>query len=101
MLVCGIVARNGSADEATARRAWLLAMQHAFPGETADWSAPPVAWQQPFERALDDLDGLLPAAKELVIQSLARAIHADGQVSVEEAGLLRVICASLHCPLPL
>jgi Zn-dependent protease with chaperone function len=101
MLVCGVVAMNGNADEATARRGWLLAMQHAFPGETADWSVPPAAWQQPFERALDDLDGLLPAAKELVVQSLVRAIDADGQVSVEEAGLLRVICASLHCPLPL
>jgi Zn-dependent protease with chaperone function len=101
MLVCGVVAMNGTTDEAAARRAWLLAMQYAFPGEAVGWSAPPAAWQQPFERALDDLDGLLPAAKELVIQSLARAIHADGQVSVGEASLLRVICASLHCPLPL
>ncbi|MHB1058770.1 MAG: M48 family metallopeptidase [Rhodanobacter sp.] len=101
MLVCAVVAASGSADEASARRAWLLAMQHAFPGEAADWSAPPTAWQLPFERALYDLDGLLPAAKELVIQSLASAIHADGRVSVEEAGLLRVICTGLHCPLPL
>lgn len=100
MLVCAVVAANGNADEAAARRAWLLAMQQAFPGEALDWSAPPAAWQTPFERALDDLDGLVPPAKELVIQSLASAIHADGVVSVEEAELLRVICASLHCPLP-
>ncbi|GGY14580.1 Zn-dependent protease [Rhodanobacter panaciterrae] len=100
MLVCAVVAANGSADETAARRAWLLAMQQAFPGETLEWSAPPAAWQTPFERALDDLDGLMPPAKELVIQSLASAIHADGVVSVEEAELLRVICASLHCPLP-
>jgi hypothetical protein len=100
MLVCAVVAANGSTDEAAARRAWLLAMQQAFPGEALDWSAPPLAWQAPFERALDDLDGLMPPAKELVIQSLASAIHADGVVSVEEAELLRVICASLHCPLP-
>jgi Zn-dependent protease with chaperone function len=100
MLVCAVVAINGSIDEAAARRAWLLAMQHAFPGEALDWSVPLAAWQVPFERALDDLDGLMPAAKELVIQSLASAIHADGLVSVEEAELLRVICASLHCPLP-
>ena len=45
--------------------------------------------------------GLSPVAKELVIQSLLSAIQADGMVSVEEAELLRVICASLHCPLPL
>jgi len=100
-LVCAVVASNGSRDEAGARRAWLLAMQHAFPGQALEWGPPPEAWQVPFERALEDLDGLLPVAKELVIQSLHRAIHADGMVSVGEDELLRVICASLHCPLPM
>jgi Zn-dependent protease with chaperone function len=99
-LICAIVAAGGCSDEASARRAWLLAMQHAFPGEAIEWSPPPAAWQAPLERALDDLDGLMPVAKELVIQSLLAAINADGQVSVEEAELLRVICASLHCPVP-
>ncbi|CAM5238535.1 M48 family metallopeptidase [Rhodanobacter lindaniclasticus] len=100
ILVCTIVAAAGCSDEAGARRAWLLAMQQAFPGEAIAWSPPPAAWQTPFERALDELDGLSPMAKELVIQALLRAIHADGQVSVEEAELLRVICAGLHCPVP-
>ncbi|MGH8156519.1 MAG: M48 family metallopeptidase [Rhodanobacter sp.] len=100
-LVCAVVAAYGSADEASARRAWLLAMQQIFPGATMSWQPPPAAWQTPFERALDDLDGLLPAAKDLLIQGLASTIHADGVVSVEEAELLRVICASLHCPLPM
>jgi Zn-dependent protease with chaperone function len=100
ILVCTIVSAAGCSDETSARRAWLLAMQNAFPGEAIEWSPPPAAWQAPFERALDDLDGLMPPAKELVIQSLARAIHADGIVSVEEAELLRVICASLHSPVP-
>jgi hypothetical protein len=99
-LVCAIVAAGGCSDEASARRAWLLAMQHAFPGEAIEWSPPAAAWQAPLERALDDLDGLMPMAKELLIQSLLSAIHADGQISVEEAELLRVICASLHCPVP-
>ncbi|HZY34178.1 MAG TPA: M48 family metalloprotease [Rhodanobacter sp.] len=101
ILVCTVVASGGCSDEASARRAWLVAMQQAFPGEAIEWTSPPAAWQAPFERALDDLDGLLPVAKELVIQSLGSAIHADGVVSVEEAELLRVICASLHCPLPM
>jgi Zn-dependent protease with chaperone function len=101
ILVCTIIASGGCSDEASARRAWLVAMQQAFPGEAIAWAPPPAAWQAPLERALDDLDGLLPVAKELVIQSLVGAIHADGVVSVEEAELLRVICASLHCPLPM
>ena len=101
ILVCTIIASGGCSDEASARRAWLVAMQQAFPREAIEWAPPPAAWQAPFERALDDLDGLLPVAKELVIQSLVGAIQADGVVSVEEAELLRVICASLHCPLPM
>jgi hypothetical protein len=60
----------------------------------------PLDWQAPFDRALDDLDGLMPAAKEIVIQSLLSAIRADGVVTAAEAELLRVICASLHCPVP-
>jgi Zn-dependent protease with chaperone function len=99
-LVCAIVASGGCSDEASARRAWLLAMQQAFPGEAIRWVAPPAVWQAPFEQALNDLDGLMPAAKEVLIQSLGSAIQADGEVSVEEAELLRVICASLHCSLP-
>jgi Zn-dependent protease with chaperone function len=99
-LVCAIVAANGSNDEAASRRAWLLAMQTAFPGETMAWQTPPAAWQAPFERALGELDGLMPVAKEVLIQSLVAAIRADGTVSVEEAALLQVICASLHCLLP-
>ena len=101
ILVCTIVAAAGSSDEAGARRAWLFAMQQAFPGEAIEWSPLPAAWQAPLERALEELDELSPTAKELVIQALLRAIHTDGQVSVEEAELLRVICASLHCPVPL
>jgi hypothetical protein len=100
-LVCAVVAMYGGTDEASARYAWLLAMQQMFPGAALTWQAPAVAWQAPFERALEDLDGLMPPAKDLLIEGLASAVRADGVVSTEEAALLRVICASLHCPLPL
>jgi Zn-dependent protease with chaperone function len=99
-LVCAVMARYGSADETASRRAWLLAMQLLFPQDAMAWQALPAAWQQPLDRALDDLDGLLPAAKDLLIQGLLGAIRADGEVNLAETELLRVICASLHCPLP-
>ena len=38
--------------------------------------------------------------KELLLEGLVVAISHDGQVTVEEAELLRTVCASLHCPLP-
>lgn len=99
-LVCAVVATYGSTDEASARNAWLLAMQQLFPGIAMAWQLAPAAWQLPLDRALDDLDGLLPVAKDMLIQSLLGAIRADGEVNLAEAELLRVICASLHCPLP-
>jgi Zn-dependent protease with chaperone function len=99
-LVCAVVAVYGSNDDASARRAWLAAMDQAFPGETFQWQMLPMAWQPQLDRALDDLDGLLPAAKEIVIQSLQKAIQADGVVTPTEKELLRVVCASLHCPVP-
>ncbi|MBD8873813.1 M48 family metallopeptidase [Rhodanobacter sp. DHB23] len=100
-LACAVVAVYGSHDEALARRAWLVAMNQAFPGTAFQWQALPLEWQPRLDQALDDLDGLLPAAKEIVIQSLQGAIQADGVVTPTEQELLRVICASLHCPVPL
>jgi len=99
--VIAMVAAHGSSDDAAARRAWLLAMADAFPGNGQAWQAPPMDWQQPLNRALDELDGLMPAAKEIFIQSLVRAIRADDKITAEEMALLRVICASLHCVMPL
>ncbi len=100
-LVCAIVARHGASDDVAARRAWLLAMQQVFPGETAQWPQVPEAWRPAFEQALQQLDGLLPAAKELLVRGLIACVRADGEIGVEESELLRVICASVHCPLPL
>ncbi|GLQ51124.1 M48 family metallopeptidase [Dyella flava] len=99
-LVCAVVAVYGSNDDASARRAWLTAMDQAFPGATFQWQILPMEWQPKLDSALDDLDRLLPAAKEIVIQSLQRAIEADGVVTPTEKELLRVVCASLHCPVP-
>lgn len=100
-LVCAVVALRGDDDPEASRRAWLMAMQTAFPGAAIGWQAPPGAWQVPLDRALDELDSLMPAAKDLLLQSLVCVIKADGVVNADEAALLRVICASLHGPLPL
>jgi hypothetical protein len=39
-------------------------------------------------------------AKEQLIEGLAKTISHDQQMTVGEAELLRVVCATLHCPLP-
>lgn len=99
-LVCAVLACHGSTSEAQARQAWWLAMQEALPGETLVWPAVPALWQDMFDRALDELDRLDPTGKELVVQGLLRAARADGTVTSDEAQLLRLISASLHCTLP-
>jgi hypothetical protein len=99
-LVLAVIAAYGSDEPRTASHAWMQAMDLAFPNMANPWQAPPTEWQEPFERALLDLDGLMPAAKEIFIQCLDRAVRADGVLTVTEAELLRVVCASLHCPLP-
>lgn len=95
-LVCAVLACHGSASEAQARQAWWLAMQEALPGETLAWPIVPALWQDVFDGALDELDRLGPTGKELVVRGLLRAVRADGEVTDDEAQLLRLICASLH-----
>jgi hypothetical protein len=46
------------------------------------------------------LDGLNPADKQLLVESMVGVIGHDGTMTVAEIELLRTICALLHCPLP-
>jgi hypothetical protein len=36
----------------------------------------------------------------MLVEALEATVEADGKLTLEEAELLRAICASLHCPLP-
>ncbi|HEY9134129.1 MAG TPA: M48 family metallopeptidase [Dyella sp.] len=99
-LTLAVVALHGGANEQAAKHAWLLGMAEAFPGSSLLWRPLSAAWQSELDRALDDLDGLLPPAKEIFIQSLLKTIRADGELIDAEMALLRVICASLHCAVP-
>ena len=93
------VAKYGNDDDAAAMRAYLGAIDSVLPGQTLPY-APPADWAAALDRALPKLDRLAPAGKELVVSGLTRAISDDGRVELAEAELLRVVCASLHCPLP-
>jgi len=95
----GIVARYGHDDAEQARRAYALGLAEVLPDASLAY-APPADWALALDRALPQLDRLVPAGKELVVRALTRAIGADGRVCVAEAELLRTVCAALHCPLP-
>jgi hypothetical protein len=52
------------------------------------------------ERALAKLARLAPLAKAEVVAALFAAVSADGKVRVAEAELMRLVGATLGCPVP-
>jgi Zn-dependent protease with chaperone function len=50
--------------------------------------------------ALATLARLIPASKRQLVVALTAMLQSDSQIQVSEAELLRVICLSIHCPLP-
>lgn len=94
-----LVARGGNSDQAEAQRAFQLAIEEVWPGRAMGYELPE-DWPRALDQALATLDRLSPSGKQLVVRGLARAISADGTVTLAEAELLRVVCAALHCPLP-
>ncbi len=97
--VFSIIAKYGGDDIAQAQRAYTLGMRELL-SEPIPAYAPPDDWSLALDRSLPALNLLSPAGKELLVQGLTQAISADGIVTVNEAELLRTICACLHCPLP-
>ncbi len=94
-----VVAQFGHDDIEGGRRAYVFGLNEVLPGMKPVY-APPADWALALDRALPRLDLLTPAGKEMVVRGLTHAISADGVVSVNEAELLRTVCAALHCPLP-
>jgi Zn-dependent protease with chaperone function len=94
-----VLAQAGHDDTGAAMRAFLAGIGKVFPRINAIYQPP----RDP-HRALDDvwpvLEKVEPLGKELLLEGLVVAVSHDGQVSVAEAELLRVVCASLQVPLP-
>jgi hypothetical protein len=98
-IVFSTLAQHGAGDEAEARRAFELGLHHVLPMHRPPY-APVPGWPAALDRALKCLDRLLPAAKEQLVEALVKTIAHDQRLTVNEAELLRAICAALHCPLP-
>jgi len=94
-----VMAQVGHADEHEARAAFDAGMRHLLPMAPPEFS-PPSDWLKTLDRALTRFDQLPPAIKQALIEALVVTVAHDRQVTLGEAELLRVVCASLHCPLP-
>ncbi len=94
-----LLAQAGHDDPGTAMRAYLAGMARVFPRMNAAYR-PPTDAMRAMDEAWPVLDRVEPRGKELLIEGLVAAVSHDGRICVGEAELLRVVCASLHCPLP-
>ncbi|HAY46058.1 MAG TPA: peptidase M48 [Gammaproteobacteria bacterium] len=57
-------------------------------------------WASKLDQGLDRLDQLNPKAKQKLVAELGNIAMADNSANIDERELLRVICASIHAPLP-
>jgi Zn-dependent protease with chaperone function len=94
-----VMAQVGHADAHDARAAFDAGMRRLLPMTPPEFS-PPSDWLNTLDRALTRFDQLPPAIKQALIEALVVTVAHDRQVTLGEAELLRVVCASLHCPLP-
>jgi Zn-dependent protease with chaperone function len=97
-LLLAAMADAGNPEPEAARRAFQEGWNHLYPRLVRRYQGGP-GWPQ-LDSALDQLDELVAPAKQLLVEALVRTLAHNGRVTVGEAELLRVACASLHCPLP-
>ncbi|HEY4210623.1 MAG TPA: M48 family metallopeptidase [Steroidobacteraceae bacterium] len=93
------LAQIGAEDERAARMAYEAGMSSVLPMRRPDYR-PPQDWAKELGEALPRLDDLHPFAKKAVVEGLVKTVANDDLMTVEEAELLRAVCALLHCPLP-
>jgi Zn-dependent protease with chaperone function len=98
-IVFATLARFGTSDEAKARMAYEAGMHRVLPRQRPAYAVLD-DWPTQLRTALSTLEKLHPYAKKAVIEGFVSTIAHDEMLSVEEAELLRTVCAILHCPLP-
>jgi len=94
-----VLALSGSEDETEAQRAYEIGMAQLLPVRRPRFQRP-ANWPRKLDLALNRIDRLVPAGKELLVQALVRTISHDLRMTVAESELLRAVCAAVHCPLP-
>jgi hypothetical protein len=102
-LVLALVAHAGIRQDAAGKRAEELKAATAAGGKEMGIEVAMPAGTITLDRAgtaLEALKELHPLQKALLVKGLFAAINTDGTIRVMEAGLVRMVCAVLDCPLP-
>lgn len=95
-----VLAASGSRNEKQAQAAYHAGMRLLFPMDTPDFALPR-RWVDETSQALQALDCLHPLDKENLLQALHAVVYHDQTVTTSEQEMLRAICSSLHCPIPM
>ncbi len=96
-----LIAARGSGDAAARERA-LRAGLAVLGNDTAD-AAPGAdtgSAVATLDRSLDILQSLDIRERQTLLRAVSATVAADQRLDIEEAELVRVICATLDCPLP-
>ena len=96
-----VIARHGHADDASRSRAFAAGM--ALFGKWAsnyDYDAGQTYSTALLDDSLDVLLALNSDGQQLLLQAITECVMSDSRLSIQEAELIRAICASLNCPLP-
>ncbi len=94
-----VLAQQGHVDTRQARQAYERAMQHLALRRYAEYTRYE-NWPSLLDVALLRLDRLHPMGKQHLLEAMLLAVLHDQQITVEEAELMRALCACLHCPIP-
>jgi Zn-dependent protease with chaperone function len=95
------MAQFGQDSAAAAQAAYMDGASRLGLANAAPYAPLPAeGWSSRLDKALNALDELDAGAKECLVDALCATVRADARLVVEEAELLRAVCAALHCPLP-
>ena len=97
--VVSVLAWSGATDESGVLRAWSAA-RTAEPALPESPDAVSVCTLDALDGALRAFAGATPGLKRRLVDACVACVAADGQTTVEEAEILRAVCASIGAPMP-
>ena len=98
-LVASVLAWSGATDEAGVARAWRAA-RGSEPLLPAAQTAAHLCTLDALDESLQRLSNAKFGTKRKLVDACVACVAADGQTTVEEAELLRAVCASIGAPMP-
>ena len=98
-LVVSVLAWSGATDEACVARAWRAA-RGSEPLLPTTQTAADRCTLDALDESLQRLSNAKLDTKRKLVDACVACVVADGQTTVEEAELLRAVCASIGAPMP-